>query len=231
MSLPHHENSENLPEAAPEYPWMHVVHDGTQPDVSVEEQALVTGAMVTLVDDLMLSHDAYVERYPGQVPYLNLGLTVDSGERWEVTVRPEGHSTVIGMERRQILLARYRDERPAEYTAYRQKPDGAIRRWDQPAQAANMRAIEIETRPQIIDPIDFEYDDEPDVSTLPNYKAMLARRLVAQETTLETIVRDQPNERLEQALGLNNQLVGLPEIQSLSNFLTQPGMVPRPTHP
>lgn len=191
-------------------------HDGTQPVIE-EAEALAAGQKFrSFVVDLHLGH-------AGEVTHLNLGYkTVDRLSLelpgWQITVESMTDPDVVtgsvaasDRVRASVFLNCTRPG-PAQRTFfYRLYADGIVRRQD-----VDMSPEGIKQRRQMFPPTStFRRFDEP----------LSSERLAGVIETAAQVGRiaknGLENARLERQMGVNNQAIGLPEVDGLIDFLTQ----------
>lgn len=195
-----------------------VPHDGSQPEIPVEEQLIVAEKFRSLLDDTFLNFAGDVRRVPRIGNVLNLERPIDEKSRFSITLEdtsgvpesdPDISSTeydAMGIENvvTHIGVERVSEGHDHEEFGYRLYNDGVVRRWTS-GDTDNKIWLGI-TPTTITDGMS------------------LGEALDAEEQSITEIVA---NRNLEQQLGYQLQSVGLPELDGLADFLRNPAVVPK----
>lgn len=187
-----------------------VPHDGTQPEVTDTEQALVADKFSSLVDDTMLAHIEDITSTSAGESRVVLGsFRREPGLVWKLKItRAEDFEPLEGVEYADqklavIELTRDMDGRAKEQLSYRLGADGVVRRH-------TVEDVEKKRKHDrefyVLDEAQRNTGDEDSMSTEELYRQK--RREAA------------ANRKLERELGVNMQPVGFEEITSLTDFIS-----------
>lgn len=192
-----------------------VPHDGSQAEVTSDEQVLVARGFTSLVSDLLLSHIDKVHHTKaiGSESWLQLKLPVSGDSHWAIGVRvceplvgdgeqSEPLSEGISLQRVEKGLGR-------EGAEYYKDQDGIVQR---------NTFGDVATR--------VAEQDEYLTDITPTEDMNPAEALHILEGLLRSAVNAAENQRLAKDMGYNNQPVGMQELNSLVDFISQPGVVP-----
>ncbi len=190
--------SEPLPKHL-ELPWLGVVHDGTQSEIGAAELEAVAFKFNSLVGNLQLNFAEDV-RHLGSRDRLELKLPIDDKDYWSIDVSATEAVKNIGLQRLEGVYGR-------EGVDYYMEADRIVRRKTFGDLA--MKIAEAGEDPTNLAPRN-NISPEEALPLVRNLGRLLAN-------TIE-------NQRLEKAMGYNYQPITLDEVDSLTDFLSQPGM-------
>lgn len=195
-------------------PWLTVEHDGTQAEISAEEQKLVALKFTSLVDDLMLNHPDKIKRRDAvgsATNHLSLKRSTLPDEHWHIAVKQTDVSEASALpdivEISAISLQRIEGVLGREGADYYLGLDGVVRRKD-----FGDIATKVEKESSMDPPAPREDISPPE--------ALLG--LTALGNAMGQLIE---NSRLEQRMGVNMQPVGIAELDALSEYVTHPDVV------
>jgi hypothetical protein len=198
-----------------------VPHDGTQAEVSVAEAQTVTRKYDSLFDDLMLTHMEGVEHIEA-VPHAGntLHLQVPAAEGWNIHIHlnmpdalPDTTSSVSPSQQvvRWIGVQAQQHYKGGTSYVYHRYADGIVRRFTMtPAENAQNTALSktIPRRPATDAPA-----EQKDA-----YLAKFG----------EVLQNARDNDELAQAIGMQNQPIGVAEMDGLAGLLGRPDIAIAP---
>jgi hypothetical protein len=192
-----------------------VPHDGTQREIPESERLLVTQKFDTLIDGFLQNNgtEVFHSDYTNE-DSLVLEAPDIAGNHWHIRVRAKTDEIVADarfspseMIRKEIFLQRIEGYRGRDALAYRLFADGVVRRWDGgDGWAKSQQKREWGLAPESIEP------------RTPSVEALIQTMLNREELLNVTI----PNARLETQMGLQNQPIGLTELEGLEELLSRP---------
>jgi hypothetical protein len=200
-------------------------HDGTQPEIPSAEQSEVAQRFNGIVENLQRDHASEVRSYSfSGEEVLLLELPMDNSVELKIEVKDNIHPREDDYLPpdvrvwREIGLQMYKDGKGREAAIFKFATDGIVRRTNKAGRSAIIEARQglgmAYTSSSTIDEELSRMLDGDVVDTGPYDRASFVTDLVA-------------NRLLETLTGVNNQPVGLPEVNGLDDLITQPQVVPR----
>lgn len=173
--------------------------DGTQPEVSNAEREHVSLVFSSFVDSMLLSHIdklliADIGPPSNPNPFTNLKLkTPDRATSISITSSPNSASTL-----KAILVQKQEGVYGKDALAYQLGTDGLVRRQDLPEKTREQKQIEHAARVRM-----------PEGGTSPQEGLRIAT------SSLDFMQQAIETAKLEQDMGMNNQPIGIVELESL----------------
>ena len=192
--------------------------DGSQSEIGQRERELVATKFSSFIDDVLLNHADIVTHLNGSSPHDVLHLEAPTGtSNWAAKVEAVTQFTPVAdmplseQITRSIDVQRLDGIYGRDVFGYRLFADGVVRRWDggdiQGKKEAD-RKLGLEPMLRMIEP-----EEELSIEGV----------LQVTRNNIEYILNSAiPNQRLERQMGLNEQPVGIDELDGLIDMLSAP---------